>query len=75
MCIRDRPKLGTSEEVLDDLFHDSDVGCAGLTETVTFSLLDLTGDGALDLVVTDLCDKLGLGSEAWRVYASSCVPA
>jgi len=69
------PKLGTSEEVLDDLVHDSSVGCNGLDESVTFSLTDLTGDGALDLVVTDLCDTLGVGSEFWRVYAASCTPA
>jgi hypothetical protein len=68
------PDLGTSDEVLDDLFHDSSDGCGGLEESVSFSLFDLTGDGASDLVVTDLCDALGVGTFAWRVYASSCVP-
>jgi len=68
------PDLGASEEVLDDLFHDSSVGCGALDETLSFSLLDLTGDGANDLVVTDVCDALGVGTSVWRVYASSCVP-
>jgi cysteine-rich repeat protein len=65
------PDLGTSEEVLDDLFHDSSVGCGALDESLTFSLLDLTGDGAADLVITDLCDAGGVGTTEWRVYPAT----
>jgi len=57
-------------EVLDDLAHDDDAGCAS-SQTLTFSLLDLSGDGALDLVVTDLCDSDGVGTDEWHVYENT----
>ncbi|PRQ03993.1 hypothetical protein ENSA5_11760 [Enhygromyxa salina] len=37
-------------------------------EDYRFSTLDVTGDGAPDLVVTDLCDADGVGSGRWDVY-------
>ncbi len=58
-------------EVLDDLAHDDDAGCAS-SQSLTFSLLDLTGDGVLDLVLTDKCDTEGVGTDEWHVYPAAC---
>ncbi len=57
-------------EVLDDLAHDDDTGCNS-SQQLTFSLLDLTGDGALDLVLTDKCDDDGVGTDEWHVYENN----
>jgi hypothetical protein len=45
-------------------------GCNG--ETYRYSVLDLTGDGAPDLTVTDLCDVNGNGTTQWSVFAAVC---
>ena len=47
------PNIGATEEVLDDTFHDSSVGCGDQQQSLTFALLDLGGDGVVDLVQTD----------------------
>ncbi|EDM78448.1 Na-Ca exchanger/integrin-beta4 [Plesiocystis pacifica SIR-1] len=36
-----------------------------------YQLLDLTGDGAPDFVVTDNCDAAGVGTDSWQVYANT----
>ncbi|MEZ4452530.1 MAG: hypothetical protein R3B09_23905 [Nannocystaceae bacterium] len=64
------PNIVATEEVLDDLFHDSSAGCLN-TETLTFSVLDLTGDRVPDLVLTDNCDAAGVGTSEWQVYTGT----
>ena len=61
--------MGAFDEVLDDMAHDSNFGCANADEDLTFALTDLTGDGRADLVVTDACDLAGVGTSEWRVFA------
>jgi hypothetical protein len=43
------------------------VTCDG-GERFTHDLLDLNGDGRPDLVVTDRCDRLGVGTDTWLVF-------
>ena len=43
-------------------------GCSN-EQTFRYSTLDLTGDGVLDLVVTDACDSGDVGATSWLVYA------
>lgn len=45
-------------------------GCNG--DTYRYSVLDLTGDGAPDLTVTDLCDPNGNGTTQWSVFEAVC---
>ena len=42
-------------------------GCTN-DQTLRYSSLDITGDGVLDLVVTDACDAAGAGTSAWLVH-------
>ncbi len=40
-------------------------------ETLRYQVIDMTGDGAVDLLVTDACDASGAGSTRWDVYANT----
>jgi hypothetical protein len=40
-------------------------------ETYRYQLLDLTGDGAVDFLVTDSCDAAGVGTSSWHVYENT----
>ncbi|MFV8753499.1 hypothetical protein ACNOYE_23350 [Nannocystaceae bacterium ST9] len=40
-------------------------------ETFRFQLLDMTGDGAVDFLVTDACDATGVGASNWLVHENS----
>lgn len=57
----------------DELYEDlSDSwGCEG-GQTFRYSVFDLSGDGAPDMVATDLCDANGTGTTHWSVYAAVC---
>ncbi len=37
-------------------------------DEASWATLDMTGDGALDLVSTEQCDTDGIGQDKWRVY-------
>ncbi len=45
-------------------------GC-GDGETYRYQILDATGDGAPDFVVTDSCDAEGAGTTRWEVYKNT----
>ncbi|NJK31144.1 MAG: trypsin-like serine protease [Deltaproteobacteria bacterium] len=36
-----------------------------------FQLLDMTGDGAVDFLVTDACDEFGVGATNWLVHENT----
>ena len=61
------PGLGPDQ--LNDTFEDSDFYCQEGFFTV--ATLDLTGDGAPDLVQTDDCDVGGVGTANWLVYENT----
>ncbi|MCB9779395.1 MAG: hypothetical protein H6742_12585 [Alphaproteobacteria bacterium] len=46
-----------------------DEECSHPPEAPGFSTGDLTGDGVLDLVITDACDDTTVGTDHWWVYA------
>lgn len=45
-------------------------GCTN-GEMLRYQLLDMTGDGAVDFLVTDSCDASGAGTTHWEVYANT----
>lgn len=61
-------------ETFDTLGDASD--CAGTTETPTYDVRDLTGDGQMELILTDLCDDIFTGENNWVIYYSpdDCLP-
>ena len=59
----------------DDLFEmiaNRSGACGGGSGEFTHHVMDLDGDGALDLVLTDRCDAGGVGTIRWDVHAASC---
>ncbi len=42
------------------------------SESYQQQVFDVTGDGALDLLVTDACDEAGVGQEQWLVFDAMC---
>jgi len=44
------------------------VACASSSRSFDYQLLDLTGDGLPDLLVTSACDDANVGTTSWRVY-------
>ena len=63
------PPLFTGAADLFELTQDT-VSCDG-GQSFRFQLLDITGDGATDLVVTDGCDAQGIGSTHWDVFENT----
>ena len=60
-----------------DLVHETEeplprlggsVYCADPEDQMEFTTTDITGDGALDLVITQACDAAGVGTERWIVH-------
>jgi|GEM_PF-1787436 len=53
----------------DDAAHTTvaDRSCEN-DEDFRFLLMDLTGDGQVDYVITDACDATGVGSDRWIVH-------
>jgi hypothetical protein len=64
------PDLGLPTDWLNDLSEDTATGC--FSGTVTFSTVDLTGDGVPDLVQTDSCADADVGTSEWRVFPAAC---
>ncbi len=48
--------------------------CTDRTDLSTYALVDLSGDGAPDLVETYVCGIDGVGAQAWRVFLGACDP-
>ncbi|MFV8753500.1 hypothetical protein ACNOYE_23355 [Nannocystaceae bacterium ST9] len=46
-------------------------GCNGGAEEYRYQLLDITGDGAVDFLVTDACDAAGAGTTHWEVFVNT----
>ena len=46
-------------------------GC-NTNQQFRYQVLDLTGDGATDLLITDLCDPADVGDDEWQLYAATC---
>ncbi len=46
--------------------------CGALSGEISHSIIDLDGDGALDLVLTDRCDSGGVGTARWDLHRASC---
>ena len=42
-------------------------GCTN-DETLRLTTMDITGDGHVDVVITDGCDAAGVGTERWIVH-------
>lgn len=57
---------GFSSDQLDDLAKDTGGICA-VSET-SYATVDMDGDLAPDLVVTDRCDAAGVGTDHWLVF-------
>lgn len=57
---------GFANDQLDDLEKDTGGICA--VGELSFATLDMDGDLALDLVVTDRCDAEGVGTARWLVF-------
>ena len=57
---------------LDDVYEQtSDVHACSVGTEFRYQLLDMTGDGALDFLVTDQCDAQGIGTTHWEVYENT----
>ena len=65
------PNVPNGADLFDDPFYDLYLACEDDAVELSFSLIDLTGDGAVDLVITDACDAKGVGTTEWRVYENT----
>lgn len=54
-----------SNDVLDQL---AQTWTCGDDQALRYATMDLTGDGIVDLVVTDRCDAADTGADGWLVY-------
>lgn len=63
---------GFGVESLDDVAKDTGGLCA--VGELSYGAIDLDGDRVLDLVITDGCDHLGVGTTHWRVFRGVCAP-
>jgi hypothetical protein len=50
-----------------------DTGCTG-SASQEWSTVDLTGDGKLDLVLTEACADSTVGTSHWSLYSATCAP-
>lgn len=39
---------------------------------LNLNVIDLNGDGAADLLVTDRCDEAGVGTDRWELHTATC---
>ncbi|MCB9765836.1 MAG: VCBS repeat-containing protein [Alphaproteobacteria bacterium] len=58
------------EDWLDSMAEANSSDCT--RSSFTAVTMDLTGDGVVDLVVTDQCDLVGVGTDDWRVWPGTC---
>ena len=61
-------------ETFDTLGEGSN--CSGSTETPSYDVRDLNGDGLMELVLTDVCDDDVTGENGWVIYyaPANCLP-
>ena len=57
------------DETLDTITGELD--CNGQSETPSWTTLDIDGDGAPELIITDICDAPDIGETRWLVYANT----